>query len=149
MSEAVRVLPPLPWHGGALLCLGLWAGALTAQAAPPSWTLVRREAGMAYHLDTSALRMQGPYLSYWILVRFRYDPRFDGALPYRSARILRYADCASRRQDTKSVLQYHTPMGQGQPIWEQSFDDATLRLEPVEPGSLSARLLDRACALWR
>jgi hypothetical protein len=111
--------------------------------------LVRREAGMAYHLDTATLRMQGPHLSYWILVTFRYDPRFDDALPYRSARILRVADCARRRQDTQAVLQYHSLRGQGQPIWAQRFDDATLQLEPVEAGSLSAQLLDKACSLKR
>jgi len=131
----------------AVVCLGLWVGAVSAQVGPPTWTLVRSESGMRYHLDTSTLRMQGPVLHYWILVSFRYDPRFNDALPYRSARILRYADCTSRTQDTKSVLQYRTPMGLGEPIWAQSFDDATLRLEPVEPGSLSAQLLDKACSL--
>lgn len=147
MSEAAPALAPERLPRLAMLCLGLWTAAVPAHAAPPAWVLVRREAGMAYHLDTSTLRMRGPVLHYWILVSFRYDPRFDDALPYRSARILRYADCATRRQDTKSVLQYHTRMGQGQPIWAQHIDDATLHLEAVEPGSLSARLLDRACAL--
>jgi hypothetical protein len=134
---------------GLCLCLlhGVWA--MPAHAGPQTWTLVHQAPGIAYHLDAATPRMQGPYLSYWILVSFRYDPRFDGAQPYRSARILRYADCANRQQDTKSVLQYHSLMGQGQPIWVQTFDDATLRMEAVEPGSLSAHLLDRACSLER
>jgi hypothetical protein len=131
----------------ATLCLvGLVLGGLTL-AAPESWTLVRRESAMAYHLDRLSVRMQGTYLTYWVLVTFTYDPKFDSALPYKSARLLVYANCATREQDTKSILQYHTPMGKGEPIWAQTFDEATMRMESVEPGTVSAQVLDMACSL--
>ncbi len=91
--------------------------------------------------------MQGTYLAYWILVNFNYDPRFDGAEPYKSAQFLRYANCATREQDTKSFFQYHTPMGLGEATYALTFEDASIRLQAAEPGSVSAQLLDIACAL--
>lgn len=78
---------------------------------------------------------------------FRYDPRLDGAKPYKSALLLPHADCATRTQDTKSILQFHAPRARGEPVWVKRFDDATLRMEPVAPGSVSVTMLDRACAL--
>jgi hypothetical protein len=131
----------------AVTCLGSLLLATQSQAAPASWTLVRSEPSIAYYLNKSTVRMRGTYLTYWILVNFSYDPKFDGAEPYKSALLLRYANCATREQDTKSLLQYHAPMGRGEPIWAQSFDDATMRMESVESGSVSAQLLDIACSL--
>ena len=91
--------------------------------------------------------MQGTYLTYWILVNFDYDPKFDGAEPYKSARLLRYANCAAREQDTKAYFQYHGPMGQGEPTYALTFDDATMRMEAAEPGSVSEQILAIACSL--
>lgn len=120
---------------------------MPSQAAPETWTLVRNEPSIAYFMDRTSVRMQGIYLTYWILVNFVYDPKFYGAEPYRSAQLLRYANCATREQDTKSLFQYHAPMGRGEPVWAQTFDDATMRMGPVEPGSVGAQILDIACSL--
>ncbi|MBQ0932656.1 surface-adhesin E family protein [Ideonella alba] len=138
---------PLPAAPFLLLCLDSLCLGSACQAAPQQWTWVRNDLGMRFYLDRANLQPHGPLLHYWILVSFRYDPRLDGAKPYKSALLLRHADCATRTQDTKSVLQYHAPMARGEPVWVQRFDDATLRMEPVGPGSVSATMLDRACAL--
>ncbi len=130
-----------------LLC---WIGAAHAaqpDAVPEPWIRVRSEPSATYYLDRGTVRMQGAYLTYWILVNFEYDPRFDGAEPYKSARLLRYAHCTTREQDTKSFVQHHAPMGQGEPTDSLTFDDATLRMEVAEPGSVGAQILDIACSL--
>jgi hypothetical protein len=131
----------------ALLCLSSAAVATQAIAAPESWTVVRSEQAVTYYLDKGSVRMQGVFLTYWVLVNFNYDPRFDGAEPYKSARLLRYANCATREQDTKSFLQHHAPMGHGEPTYALTFEDTSIRMEVAEPGSVSAQILDIACSL--
>jgi hypothetical protein len=134
-------------HRFDLLCLGGLAIATQLHASPEAWTLARSEPGMAYYLDKESVRMQGAHLAYRILVTFTYDPKLDGARPFKSAQLLRIANCSTREQDTKSFLQFHAPMGEGEPAWEATFDDATLRMEPVEPGSVGAQILEMACSL--
>ncbi len=131
----------------AVLCLGSAGVATQVNAAPETWTLVRSEPTIAYYLNKETVQIQGGYLAYWILVNFNYDPQFDGAQPYKSARLLRYADCATREQDTKSIFQYHAPMGRGEPTWVLTFEDATIRMQATEPGSVGAQILDVACSL--
>jgi hypothetical protein len=130
----------------AVLCLSTWAIAVQAGALPERWTLVRSEPGIAYYLDERTLSTQATYLTYWILLDFDYGPKYDGAKPYKSARILKHADCSARTQDTKSFFQYDAPMGQGELRWASTFEDDVLRMEPVEPGGVAARLLELACA---
>jgi hypothetical protein len=134
-------------HRLVVLCLGNLFFTTQSHAAPESWTLVRSDPSIAYYLDKKTVRMQGAHLSYRILVTFNYEPRLDSAGPFKSAQLLRYANCGTREQDTKSFFQYHTPMGQGEPTWAVTIDDATLKMEPVEPGSVGAHILDMACAL--
>jgi len=38
-------------------------------------------------------------------------------------------------------------MGQGEPTYALTFDDATIRMEAAEPGSVSAQILAIACSL--
>ena len=130
-----------------ILCLGNLVFATQANASPDTWTLVRSEPSISYYLNERTVRMQGTYLTYWILVNFDYDPKFDGAEPYKSAQLLRYANCATREQDTKSLFQYHAPMGRGEPTWAVIFEDATMHMESAEPESVSAQILDKACSL--
>ncbi len=131
----------------AVLCVNGFLLGVPCQAAPESWTLVRTEPIIAYYFGKATNQMNGRYLTYWILVNFNYDPKFEGAEPYKSATLLRYANCATREQDTKSLFQYRAPMGRGEPIWAQTFDEATMRMEAVEPGSVGAQILDIACSL--
>ena len=131
----------------AMLCLGSAGCATQPHFAPEAWTLVHSEPTMAYYLDKGSVRLQGRYLTYWILVNFNYDPKFDGAEPYKSAQLLRYANCATREQDTKTLLQYHAPMGRGEPTWALTFEDDSMRMEPAEPGSVAAQLLEVACSV--
>jgi hypothetical protein len=133
----------------AILCLSSAGFAKQCNAASEPWTLVRSEPTIAYYLDKETVRKQGEYLTYWIMVNFNYDPKFDGAEPYKSAQLLRYANCATREQDTKSLLQYHAPMGRGEPTWALTFEDDTMRMEPVEPGSVGAQILEIACSVKR
>ena len=137
---------PFP-HRIAVLWLSTLAVAIQAQAAQEPWTLVRSEPSAAYYLDMRNVHQQGTYLVYRVLVDFNYGPRHDEAELYKSLQLIRYANCATREQDTKSLLQYHAPMGRGEPTWILTFEDATLRMESVEPGSVSAQLLDIACSL--
>lgn len=136
-------------HSLAALCLGSSILAVQSQAVLNSWTLVHRESGsgVAYYLDAGTVGMHGPYLTYWILVTFQYDSRFDSVRPFRSARLLRYADCSARGQDTKTIVQYHAPMGEGEPAWAVTLDDATMSMEAVEPGSVGERIMEKACSL--
>jgi hypothetical protein len=122
--------------------------AIALQAQPPQehWTLTQSDPIATYYLDKASSRRQGEFLMYWILVAYNYDAQFDGARPYRSARILRYAQCETRRQDTKSFFQYGGPMGQGELVWASTIEEDTLRMEPVEPESVEAMLFDKACS---
>jgi len=129
------------------LWLCTWAFAIPSQAAPETWTLVRSEPNVAYYLNKQTVRMLGTYLTYSILVDFDYGSRYDGAEPYKSAQLLRYANCATLEQDTKSLYQYRGPMGQGEMVWAATFEDTTLHMESVEPESVSAQILQIACAL--
>ena len=141
--------PPAGQRGaGASSCRGCALAVTPLQAQTPveDWVPVHREPGRSIHLGAHPARTPGGLLRYRVLVNFDYGARFDGARPYKSALLVRLAQCDTRAQDTQAVLQYDAPWGQGELVWEMSFDDATLRLEPVEPGSLSALLLDVACA---
>jgi hypothetical protein len=131
----------------AMLYLSSAASAAQSNPVAHLWTLVRSEQSVAYYLDTGSVRTQGTYIAYWIMVNFSYDPRFDGAEPYKSAKLLRYASCSTREQDTKSLLQYHAPMGQGEPTYALTFEDSTIRMETPEPGSASEQILKFACSL--
>jgi hypothetical protein len=128
------------------LGFGTLAIALQAQPLLEHWTLMQSDPIANYYLDKGASGRHGGYLTYWVLVAYNYDPQFDGAKPYRSARILRYAQCEARLQDTKSFFQYGGPMGQGEVVWASTIDDDTLRMEPVEPDSVEAKLFDIACS---
>ena len=130
----------------AVHCFSSFLLATQCQAEPENWTLVRSMPTTAYYLSKATNQIHERYLTYWILVNFNYDPKFEGAEPYMSAKLLRYANCATRQQDTVALFQYRAPMGRGEPIWAQSFDDARMRMEAVEPGSLSAQILDMACS---
>ena len=133
-------------HRLLALCLGSIVFCAQSQVVQNSWTLVHRESGISYYLDTGAVGAEGPYRSYWVLVTFQYDPQFEGVRPFKSARLLRYAKCAAREQDTKSIFQYHTSMGEGEPAWAVTLDDVDLTMEPVEPGSVGARIMEMACS---
>ncbi len=130
----------------ALLCLSTCAIAVQAEAPTERWTLVHSEPGIAYYLDERTVITQGSYLTYWILIDFDYGPKYDGAKPYKSARLLQRAHCAVRAQDTKSFFQYDAPMGQGELRWASTVEDDLLRMEPVEPGGIAAKILDMACS---
>ena len=131
----------------AVLCLGSAAVASFSYGAPEPWTLVHCEQSVDYYLSKGTVRTQGKFVTYWILVNFNYDPKFDGAEPYKPALILRYANCATREQDTKSYFQYHAPMGQGEPTYALTFDDATIHMEAAQPGSVGAEILAIASSL--
>jgi hypothetical protein len=133
----------------ALLCLSTWAIAAHAEVPTERWTLVHSEPGIAYYLDEGTVSTQGVYLMYWVLVDFDYGPRYDGAKPYKSARLLKRAHCAVRAQDTKSFFQYDAPMGQGELRWASTVEDDVLRMEPVDPGGVAAKILDLTCASRR
>lgn len=130
----------------ALFWLSSLAATVQAQAQPEHWTLVHSEPGTNHYIDRQSVSTQGAYLTYWVLVNFDYGSHYAQAKPYRSARLLHYAHCATRAQDTKSFFQYYAPMGIGERGYEVTFEDHALRMEPVQPGSLAARLLDIACA---
>ena len=72
----------------ALLCLSTCANAVQAEAPTERWTLVHSEPGIAYYLDERTVSTQGSSLTYWILIDFDYGPKYDGAKPYKSARLL-------------------------------------------------------------
>jgi hypothetical protein len=129
--------------------LSLLALNLHAQVPPAEWELVEHAANLAYHVDKREVRFQGMQIDYWVTVEFDYGPELDAAKPYRSARMLRHADCSVGTQDTKSFLQYDAPMGQGELVWASVFEDNALRMEPVDPGSLSERLMQFACTAIR
>ncbi len=131
----------------AAVCLSLLLGSASAQTIPGPWTLVDPLFGVTYRLDARESRKQGRYLEYWLTVDFDYAPQFDTGQPYRSARILRRADCAARTQDTVSVLQFDAALGQGNLVWAATVQDDALRFEPVEPGSSAGTLLARACSV--
>jgi hypothetical protein len=130
----------------AFLCIGTLGIALKAQSPEEHWTLMQSDPIANYYLDKGTSGRQGEYLLYWVLVAYKYDPQFDAAKPYRSARILRYAQCKNRKQDTKSFFQYGGPMGQGELVWASTIQEDTLRMEPVEPESTEAKLFDSACS---
>jgi hypothetical protein len=122
--------------------------AIAQQVQPPQehWTLMQSDPIANYYLDKGTSGRRGEYLVYWTLVAYNYAPQFDGAKPYRSARMLRYAQCETRKQDTKSFFQYGGPMGQGELVWASTIEEDTLRMEPVEPESVEAMLFDSACS---
>ena len=128
------------------LGLGTLAIALQAQPLQEHWSLMQSDPIAKYYLDKETSGRRGEYLFYWILVDYNYDPQFDGAKPYRSARMLRYAQCETRKQDTKSFFQYGGPMGQGELVWASTIEEDTLHMEPVEPKSVEAKLFDSACS---
>jgi hypothetical protein len=128
--------------------LGFGTLAIAQLAQPPQehWTLMQSNPIADYYLDKGTSDKRGGYLMYWVLVAYNYDPKFDGARPYRSARILRYAQCEAHIQDTKSFFQYGGPMGQGELVWASTIEEDTLHMEPVEPESVEAKLFDSACS---
>ena len=38
-------------------------------------------------------------------------------------------------------------MGEGEPAWAVTLDDATMSMEAVEPGSVGERIMEKACSL--
>jgi hypothetical protein len=130
----------------ATLCLSLLAGSAGAQTIAGRWTIADPLVAVTYRLDANEGRKLGRYLEYWLTVDFDYAPQFDTGRPYRSARILRRADCAAATQDTMSILQFDAPAGQGNLVWAATVQDDALRLEPVEPGSSAGKLLAWACS---
>jgi hypothetical protein len=130
----------------ALTALFLCALALHAQTLPSHWRYVTKAQDMMFYLDTKNIEFRGKYLAYWTLVAFNHARKYEHIKPYKSVRVLFYADCAGGLQDTKSVLQYDTVAGEGEAIWASHLDDEDLILERVKPGSLNARLMALACA---
>ena len=141
------------WPAPRGILAALWTSSLLfanqSLATAEAWTLVHEEPNISYYLERAVSKRQETHLAYWILINFRYDPRLDGAQPYKSVRLLRYANCATRHQDNKSILQFHDTMGQGEPAWVQEFDSAAIRMEPAEVGSLASKLLEVACSRTR
>ena len=126
------------------LCIG--ATGLRAANLPPQWRYVAKAADMMYYLDTRTMEMRGPYWSYWVLVAFNHAKKYEHIKPYKSARILYYADCAAGTQDIKTVLQFTTVKGDGEPVWASHLEDEDLVLEPLKHGSLNERLMLVACS---
>jgi hypothetical protein len=130
----------------AAVCLSLMVGSVDAQTTSARWAVADPSVGVTYRMDAQENRKLGRYLEYWDTVDFDYAPQFDFGRPYRSARILRRADCVAGTQDTVSILQFDAPMGQGNLLWASMVDDETLRLEPAAPESVAAMLLSWACS---
>jgi hypothetical protein len=127
----------------AALCLCTWAA--HSQTLPQHWHYVAKAADMMYYLDIKNIELRGKYLAYWTLVAFNHAKKYEQIKPYKSARILFYADCTESLQDAKSVLQYNTVSGEGEPVWASITDDEDLIAEPVKGGSINARLMTMAC----
>jgi hypothetical protein len=130
----------------AAVCMSPLVCSAGAQATAARWTLADPLVRVIYRLDAQENRKLGRYLEYWVTVDFDYAPQFDTARPYRSARILRRADCVAGTQDTVSILQFDAAMGQGNLLWASMVDDETLRMEPAAPESVAAMLLSWACS---
>jgi hypothetical protein len=128
---------------GCLISL-TWSAA--AQTMPGYLTLADPLVGVTYRLDAHKNRKLGRYLEYWVTVDFDYAPQFDAGRPYRSARVLRRADCVAGTQDTVSIQQFDAAMGLGQLVWASTVDAGTLKLEPTELGSVAGALMAWACS---
>jgi hypothetical protein len=145
LGKFTRLLMKVLLRPLALAALCLYTLASHAETLPPHWRYVAKAQDMMYYLDTKNIEVRGKYLAYWTLVSFNHAKKFEQIKPYKSARILIYADCTAGMQDTKSVLQYDTVTGEGDAIWASHMDDEDLIAEPVKHGSINARLMAIAC----
>lgn len=114
-----------------LLACPAWAG----------WTGVHEDGNSAAYGDTSTVVREGGQAIMWTLIDYR-TPRRLVELAYRSQKSRVEYRCSQSEARVLGVTLHAGAMGEGRTVYE---DPSEQPWAPVEPDSVSAKLLAAAC----
>ena len=124
--------------GTLVLLLGLNTGSASAE-----WeSLDESDSRTTVYIDPDTMFVKGNLVKIWVLYNYRTVHAVAGE-PYFSSKVQEEYDCKQARHRTLVDLRFSSSMGFGKVVSNESQQG---KWEPVEPNSLTQRLLRFACS---
>lgn len=118
-----------------MVCFPAWAG----------WELTGKTDDLAYYHDKSTIQVNGTTAQMWVMYDFTQMRTNADGDRYKSAKSLLAFNCKFETMAMMSVLQYSGPLGTGNLVLSDTFEESEWIWDRIAPGTLTKTEWDIAC----